>query len=84
MKKASEPRSDPEIERFIDSLWAQKGLAELTLRAYRQDLVQFSRWLDKVVGFVVAELLLSGCTEPDPQGALGRLGVDDPALQKRA
>ena len=37
---------DAEIERFIDSLWAQKGLAELTLKAYRQDLVQFSRWLD--------------------------------------
>lgn len=36
---------DPEIDRFIDSIWAQKGLAELTLRAYRQDLRQFSRWL---------------------------------------
>jgi integrase/recombinase XerD len=36
---------DPAIDRFIDSLWAQKGLADLTLRAYRQDLRQFSRWL---------------------------------------
>jgi len=34
-----------EIDRFVDSLWAQKGLAELTLQAYRQDLRQFSRWL---------------------------------------
>lgn len=33
------------IETFIDSLWAQKGLAELTLSAYQQDLRQFSRWL---------------------------------------
>ena len=36
---------DPGIERFIDSLWAEKGLAELTLRAYRQDLRLFARWL---------------------------------------
>ncbi len=38
---------DPEIDRFIDKLWAEKGLAELTLRAYRQDLCQFSRWLQR-------------------------------------
>ena len=37
--------SDAGIDRFIDNIWAQKGLAELTLRAYRQDLSQFSRWL---------------------------------------
>ena len=36
---------DPAIDRFIDSLWAQKGLAELTLSAYQQDLSLFSRWL---------------------------------------
>ena len=47
MKKASDPRRDPEIDRFIDSLWAQKGLAELTLSAYQQDLLQFSRWLEQ-------------------------------------
>ncbi len=45
MKKKTENRSDPEIERFIDSLWSEKGLAELTLSAYQQDLLQFSRWL---------------------------------------
>ncbi len=38
------------IESFIDSLWSQKGLAELTLRAYQQDLRQFSRWLEKKGG----------------------------------
>ncbi|MCP4471397.1 MAG: site-specific tyrosine recombinase XerD [Gammaproteobacteria bacterium] len=47
MKKATDPRRDPEIDRFIDSLWAQKGLAELTLSAYQQDLLLFSRWLDQ-------------------------------------
>ena len=45
MKKSANNRNDPEIERFIDSLWSQKGLAELTLSAYQQDLLQFSRWL---------------------------------------
>jgi integrase/recombinase XerD len=38
---------DPEIDRFIDSLWAQKGLAKLTLQAYQQDLKLFCRWLQK-------------------------------------
>jgi len=46
MKKETDPRRDPEIDRFIDSLWAQKGLAELTLSAYQQDLLLFSRWLE--------------------------------------
>lgn len=47
MKKSSPQPDDPDIERFIDSLWSQKGLADLTLRAYQQDLRQFSRWLVK-------------------------------------
>jgi integrase/recombinase XerD len=45
MKKSTANRNEPEIDRFIDSLWSQKGLAELTLSAYQQDLLQFSRWL---------------------------------------
>ena len=47
MKEATANRNDPEIERFLDSLWSQKGLAELTLSAYQQDLLQFSRWLTR-------------------------------------
>jgi integrase/recombinase XerD len=45
VKKSSKLDRDPAIDQFIDSLWAQKGLAELTLSAYQQDLTQFSRWL---------------------------------------
>jgi integrase/recombinase XerD len=45
VKKKPERERDPAIDRFIDSLWAQKGLAELTLAAYQQDLLLFSRWL---------------------------------------
>lgn len=39
------PTENIEIERFIDDLWAQKGLAKLTLTAYRQDLKSFEKWL---------------------------------------
>lgn len=45
MKKSTANCIEPEIDRFIDSLWSQKGLAELTLSTYQQDLRQFSRWL---------------------------------------
>lgn len=46
MKKQHDNSGDnPEIERFIDDLWAQKGLAKLTLIAYRQDLKSFDKWL---------------------------------------
>jgi integrase/recombinase XerD len=45
LKKNSKSDRDQAIDQFIDSLWAQKGLAELTLSAYQQDLTQFSRWL---------------------------------------
>lgn len=38
---------DPAIDQFIDQLWSQKGLADLTLRAYEQDLSQFSQWLEQ-------------------------------------
>ncbi len=47
MKNSPRDHNDPSIDRFIDSLWSQKGLADLTLRAYQQDLRQFSRWLQE-------------------------------------
>jgi integrase/recombinase XerD len=33
------------IDRFIDALWIEDGLAPLTLAAYRRDLTLFSGWL---------------------------------------
>jgi integrase/recombinase XerD len=33
------------IDRFIDSLWMEAGLARLTLEAYRRDLELYARWL---------------------------------------
>ena len=35
----------PEIERYIDALWMEKGLSDNTLSSYRRDLRQFNDWL---------------------------------------
>lgn len=37
--------SDPEIDRYLDALWLEKGLSEHTLSAYRRDLRQFLGFL---------------------------------------
>ncbi|MBG4731118.1 site-specific tyrosine recombinase XerD [Pseudomonas aeruginosa] len=36
----------PLIDRFLDALWLEKGLADNTREAYRNDLQQFNAWLD--------------------------------------
>ena len=33
------------IDRFVDALWIEDGLAANTLAAYRRDLTLFARWL---------------------------------------
>jgi integrase/recombinase XerD len=38
------------IDRFIDSLWIEDGLAPLTLAAYRRDLALFAAWLAGATG----------------------------------
>ena len=35
------------VEQFLDALWMERGVAELTLQAYRSDLEKFSLWLDE-------------------------------------
>jgi len=37
----------PEIERYIDAMWMEKGLSDNSLSAYRRDLRQFHEWLEK-------------------------------------
>jgi integrase/recombinase XerD len=37
----------PEIERYIDAMWMEKGLSDNTLSSYRGDLRQFNDWLLK-------------------------------------
>jgi integrase/recombinase XerD len=38
-------RSEAAIERFVDALWIEDGLAAHTLAAYRRDLELLARWL---------------------------------------
>lgn len=40
----------PEIERYIDAMWMEKGLSENTLSSYRNDLSQYQKWLGKEYG----------------------------------
>ncbi len=35
----------PEIERYIDAMWMEKGLSDNTLSSYRRDLRQYDDWL---------------------------------------
>ena len=35
------------IDQFIDIIWSEKGLSQLTLDAYRQDLKLFAIWISK-------------------------------------
>jgi integrase/recombinase XerD len=37
--------SQAAIDRFIDALWIEDGLAPLTLAAYRRDLTLYAAWL---------------------------------------
>ena len=37
----------PEIERYIDALWMEKGLSDNSLSSYRRDLRQFNDWLQQ-------------------------------------
>ena len=34
------------IDSFIDNIWLERGLSQNTLDAYRQDLSNFSNWLE--------------------------------------
>ena len=46
------------IDRFIDALWIEDGLAPLTLAAYRRDLLAYATWLKKpLAGSSEADLL---------------------------
>jgi integrase/recombinase XerD len=52
--------ASPLIDRFIDALWVEDGLAPLTLAAYRRDLSLLAQWL---AANSVHEL--QACTEVD-------------------
>lgn len=46
MSQGARDDSQASIDRFIDALWIEDGLASNTLAAYRRDLSLYSDWLD--------------------------------------
>ncbi len=42
--------SQAAIDRFVDALWIEDGLASLTLAAYRRDLTLYAAWLQAEAG----------------------------------
>jgi len=42
---AAVPPTDPSVEKFLDTLWIEQGVARNTLAAYRSDLALFARAL---------------------------------------
>jgi len=42
---SEDPGAEPSIERFLDTLWIEQGVARNTLAAYRSDLALFARAL---------------------------------------
>ena len=40
-------KQEPIIERFLDNLWAERGLSDNSLKSYRHDLLQLYNWLAK-------------------------------------
>jgi integrase/recombinase XerD len=39
--------ADPEVSRFLDAMWMERGLSPNTLTAYRSNLAMLARWLAK-------------------------------------
>ena len=57
------PDSQAAIDRFVDALWIEDGLAPLTLQAYRRDLALLAQWLHQQAGKA-----LDAATEADLLG----------------
>jgi integrase/recombinase XerD len=45
--------SQPVIDRFLDALWIEDGLAANTLAAYRRDLEMYASWLEREQGLAL-------------------------------
>jgi integrase/recombinase XerD len=49
------PASTASIDRFLDAIWIEEGLAANTLAAYRRDLTLFASWLADASGGALIE-----------------------------
>ena len=50
-----DPLIHPDIERYPDAMWMEKGLSNNTLSSYRRDLRQFNEWLLKSEGSTITQ-----------------------------
>ena len=50
---AAAPPSQALVERFLEALWIEDGLAANTLAAYRRDLLMYAAWLAREQGHVI-------------------------------
>lgn len=62
----ADSETHPEIERYIDAMWMEKGLSNNTLASYRRDLTQFNDWLQRSSGSTLLQ-----ATSSSLQGYLG-------------
>ncbi|HUD43837.1 MAG TPA: site-specific tyrosine recombinase XerD [Dokdonella sp.] len=63
---AATPSDQALVERFVDTAWAETGLAQNTVASYRRDLQGFARWLAGAGG------TLAGATRAQLQDYLAR------------
>ncbi len=59
MSAEAATQSQAVIDRFIDALWIEDGLAPLTLAAYRRDLALYAQWLATASGKTLSQSLES-------------------------
>ncbi|MBT4519165.1 MAG: site-specific integrase, partial [Halieaceae bacterium] len=45
----------PEIERYLDAMWMEKGLSDNTLSSYRSDLLRYHQWLGNCRGTAIVQ-----------------------------
>ena len=64
------------IDRFVDALWIEDGLAPLTLAAYRRDLSLFAGWLEST-----SERSLDEATEVDLRSYAAQRHADPVAAE---
>ncbi|MDE2594703.1 MAG: site-specific tyrosine recombinase XerD [Burkholderiales bacterium] len=74
--EASEPCTDPHLDRFLDAIWLEDGLSANTLAAYRRDLSGLAAWMRvQTSGHALVE-----ATELDLQGyMIHRHGQSQPS-----
>ena len=51
------------IDRFLEALWIEDGLAANTLAAYRRDLAAYAVWLESEQGLRVVSDYIAGMTD---------------------